>query len=67
MNQESGQDQDDRHESAQPGAGQDEDVAIALQEQVGLKVVNDGEFRRGSYWLHFVQKTAGFGTRHRDG
>lgn len=36
---------------------------VALQEQAGLKVVNDGEFRRGSYWLHFVQKTAGFGIR----
>lgn len=36
---------------------------VAMQEQVGLEVVNDGEFRRGSYWLHFVQKTAGFGIR----
>lgn len=36
---------------------------VAMQESVGLQVVNDGEFRRGSYWLHFVQKTAGFGIR----
>ncbi|HEY0879187.1 MAG TPA: hypothetical protein VGE10_12125, partial [Zeimonas sp.] len=36
---------------------------VAMQESTGLQVVNDGEFRRGSYWLHFVQKTAGFGIR----
>lgn len=36
---------------------------VAMQERVGLKVVNDGEFRRGSYWLRFVQKTAGMGIR----
>ncbi len=34
---------------------------VAEQERVGLRVVNDGEFRRGSYWLRFVQKTAGMG------
>ncbi len=34
---------------------------VAAQERVGLKVLNDGEFRRGSYWLRFVQKTAGMG------
>lgn len=34
MNQESGQDQDDRHAPAQPGEGQGEDMAIALQEQI---------------------------------
>lgn len=36
---------------------------VAMQERVGLQVVNDGEFRRGSYWLRFVQKTAGMGIR----
>ena len=36
---------------------------VALQERVGLRVVNDGEFRRGSYWLRFVQRTAGMGIR----
>lgn len=36
---------------------------VALQERAGLQVVNDGEFRRGSYWLRFVQKTAGMGIR----
>ena len=35
------------------------DVA-ALQEEVGLKVVTDGEFRRGSYWGRFVERTDGF-------
>jgi methionine synthase II (cobalamin-independent) len=34
--------------------------AVALQEQVGLQVVTDGEFRRGSYWGRFVERTEGF-------
>ena len=29
--------------------------AVAVQEAVGLKVVTDGEFRRGSYWGPFVR------------
>jgi methionine synthase II (cobalamin-independent) len=33
---------------------------VALQEQVGLQVVTDGEFRRGSYWGRFVERTDGF-------
>jgi 5-methyltetrahydropteroyltriglutamate--homocysteine methyltransferase len=33
---------------------------VALQEQVGLQVVTDGEFRRGSYWGRFVERTQGF-------
>jgi 5-methyltetrahydropteroyltriglutamate--homocysteine methyltransferase len=33
---------------------------VAMQEQVGLKVVSDGEFRRGSYWGRFVERTSGF-------
>ena len=36
---------------------------IALQEQVGLEVVTDGEFRRGSYWGRFVERTLGFEIR----
>lgn len=36
---------------------------VTLQERTGLQVVNDGEFRRGSYWLRFVQKTTGMGIR----
>ena len=33
---------------------------VALQESVGLQVVTDGEFRRGSYWGRFVKRTEGF-------
>jgi methionine synthase II (cobalamin-independent) len=36
---------------------------VALQEQVGLEVVTDGEFRRGSYWGRFVERTKGFEIR----
>ena len=34
-----------------------------MQEQVGLHVVTDGEFRRGSYWGRFVERTEGFEIR----
>jgi 5-methyltetrahydropteroyltriglutamate--homocysteine methyltransferase len=34
--------------------------AVALQETVGLHVVTDGEFRRGSYWGRFVERIEGF-------
>src|SRR5262249_27841340 len=34
--------------------------AVAMQEDVGLKVVTDGEFRRGSYWSRFVERVDGF-------
>ena len=33
---------------------------VAMQEEVGLRVVTDGEFRRGSYWGRFVERTHGF-------
>jgi 5-methyltetrahydropteroyltriglutamate--homocysteine methyltransferase len=33
---------------------------VRLQEEVGLKVANDGEFRRGSYWGRFVERVDGF-------
>lgn len=33
---------------------------VALQEAAGLKVVTDGEFRRGSYWGRFVERLEGF-------
>ncbi|MGO8924034.1 MAG: 5-methyltetrahydropteroyltriglutamate--homocysteine S-methyltransferase [Xanthobacteraceae bacterium] len=36
---------------------------VALQEQVGLRVVTDGEFRRGSYWGRFVERMEGFEIR----
>src|SRR5215468_7120904 len=34
--------------------------AVRLQEQVGLEVVTDGEFRRSSYWGRFVERCQGF-------
>jgi 5-methyltetrahydropteroyltriglutamate--homocysteine methyltransferase len=37
--------------------------AVRLQEEVGLKVANDGEFRRGSYWGRFVERIDGFAIR----
>lgn len=54
------------------GAGEIDDVAyravqdrcirevVATQEAAGLKVVTDGEFRRGSYWGRFVERMHGF-------
>jgi 5-methyltetrahydropteroyltriglutamate--homocysteine methyltransferase len=33
---------------------------VALQEETGLKVVSDGEFRRSSYWGRFVERCTGF-------
>ena len=47
------------------GAIQDAAIldVLKLQEDVGLKVANDGEFRRGSYWGHWVAKVQGFGIR----
>ncbi len=32
---------------------------VQLQESVGLEVVTDGEFRRASYWAHWVQSIDG--------
>src|ERR1051325_3447562 len=34
--------------------------AVRMQESVGLAVVTDGEFRRGSYWGRFVERVDGF-------
>jgi 5-methyltetrahydropteroyltriglutamate--homocysteine methyltransferase len=33
---------------------------VRLQEQAGLQVVTDGEFRRSSYWGRFVERCNGF-------
>jgi 5-methyltetrahydropteroyltriglutamate--homocysteine methyltransferase len=33
---------------------------VRLQEEVGLGVVTDGEFRRSSYWGRFVERCRGF-------
>ncbi len=50
---------DQKHfEAAQDAAIRD---ALKLQESIGLKVVTDGEFRRGSYWSRFVERIDGFG------
>ncbi len=44
---------------------QDESIRaiVRMQEDVGLKVVADGEFRRASYWGRFVERTEGFEIR----
>src|SRR5690349_1742109 len=46
--------------AAQDGAIRD---VIRLQEDCGLPVINDGEFRRVSYWEKFVRLTAGLEVR----
>src|SRR3954463_13119178 len=42
-------------------AAQDEAIrdAVKLQEECGLEVITDGEFRRISYWEKFVRLTQG--------
>jgi 5-methyltetrahydropteroyltriglutamate--homocysteine methyltransferase len=47
------------------GRIQDECIrgVVRLQQQIGLDVVTDGEFRRGSYWGRFVERTEGFEIR----
>lgn len=37
--------------------------AVRKQEEIGLSVVTDGEFRRGSYWGRFVERTQGLEIR----
>ena len=37
--------------------------AVRLQEDAGLAVVTDGEFRRASYWGRFVERCQGFAIR----
>lgn len=36
---------------------------VRLQEEAGLKSITDGEFRRKSYWSHFVEAVDGFAVR----
>src|SRR5262249_24955931 len=36
---------------------------VAMQQEAGLEVVTDGEFRRGSYWGRFVERIDGFAIR----
>jgi 5-methyltetrahydropteroyltriglutamate--homocysteine methyltransferase len=46
-------------------SAQDDSIraAVRMQEDAGLCVVTDGEFRRSSYWGRFVERTAGFEIR----
>src|SRR5947209_238624 len=37
--------------------------AVHMQEDIGLQVVTDGEFRRSSYWGRLVERTVGFEIR----
>jgi 5-methyltetrahydropteroyltriglutamate--homocysteine methyltransferase len=56
---------DGRLGAAEFRAIQDQSIRdiVKLQEDVGLEVVNDGEFRRGSYWGRFVELTEGLGVK----
>ena len=36
---------------------------VRLQQEAGLRMVTDGEFRRGSYWGHFIGPVAGLTVR----
>jgi 5-methyltetrahydropteroyltriglutamate--homocysteine methyltransferase len=38
-------------------------AAVRMQEDIGFKVVTDGEFRRASYWARFIERIEGFGLR----
>src|SRR5262245_4129008 len=38
-------------------------AAVRMQEETGFEVVTDGEFRRGSYWGRFVERTSGLEVR----
>lgn len=49
---------DDAFEASKGAAIQD---VVAMQEGLGLKMVTDGEFRRKSYWGHWVDAIDGFG------
>jgi 5-methyltetrahydropteroyltriglutamate--homocysteine methyltransferase len=37
--------------------------AVRMQEEIGFEVTTDGEFRRGSYWGRFVERTDGLEVR----
>ena len=49
---------DDTFEAGKCAAIRD---VVAMQEGLGLKMVTDGEFRRKSYWGHWVDAIDGFG------
>jgi methionine synthase II (cobalamin-independent) len=59
-----------RHHDGTMGDGefareQDEAIrrVVAMQESIGLPLVTDGEFRRASYWAHFVDAVDGLEVR----
>jgi 5-methyltetrahydropteroyltriglutamate--homocysteine methyltransferase len=47
---------DDEFERIQDGCIR---AVVHMQEEIGLEVATDGEFRRGSYWGRFVERTDG--------
>jgi 5-methyltetrahydropteroyltriglutamate--homocysteine methyltransferase len=51
---------DDEFARIQDGCIRD---AVRMQREIGLEVVTDGEFRRGSYWGRFVERTRGLEVR----
>ena len=36
---------------------------VQMQEEIGFRVITDGEFRRASYWARFVEQVEGFALR----
>ncbi|HWP25254.1 MAG TPA: 5-methyltetrahydropteroyltriglutamate--homocysteine S-methyltransferase [Xanthobacteraceae bacterium] len=59
-----------RHAAKEITAGEFQQVqdrciraAVRMQEEIGLKVVTDGEFRRASYWANFLDGVEGLGLR----
>jgi 5-methyltetrahydropteroyltriglutamate--homocysteine methyltransferase len=53
---EAGEISDDDFRAVQDNAIRD---VIQMQESIGLEVVTDGEFRRASYWAHWVESING--------
>jgi 5-methyltetrahydropteroyltriglutamate--homocysteine methyltransferase len=51
---------DDEFARIQDGCIRD---AVRMQEEIGYAVATDGEFRRGSYWGRFVERTNGLEIR----
>jgi 5-methyltetrahydropteroyltriglutamate--homocysteine methyltransferase len=54
-----------RIDAAAFAAAQDAAIreAVAEQQALGFRVVTDGEFRRGSYWGHFIGPVAGLAVK----